>query len=318
MKTLTEFSVVMLQRGAAARTAKTAEGIAAEAMAEAVATALGLPAERAQRLLEALDVVGGDLDKIRLVRVFQGEKGPVGATSVGEFHYALDRVVAGGGKRGGDRDRGGDRGGRGGDRGGRGGGGGGRGGGGGDRGGFGGERGPAKPRGLGALKALASGDKKEGGDRDDRARPGEIPRAGLGWVLTAAPRDPRGERKGPGRGGPRRDRGRPGGGPGGVRGDRRGPRPGGPGGPGGPGPDGANAAPGGDDRRPPRGPRGPRPDGPRGPRPDGPRGPRPDNRGPRPDRGPRPPMNAGAAPAVQAPATSEPAAAPTEPATDKS
>ena len=284
---------------------ETAEGIAAEAMTEAVATALAIPAERAQRLIEALDIVGGDLDKIRLVRVFQGEKGPIGATSVGEFHYALDRVVAGGGGkrgRGGDRDRGGDRGGRG-------------GGGGGDRGGFGGgERGPAKPRGLGALMALASGDKKDG-DRDDRARPGEIPRAGLGWVLTAAPRDPRGERKGPGRGGPRRDRGRPGGGPGGDR-DRRGPRPGGPGGPGGPGPDGANAgAPGGDDRRPPR---GPRPDGPRGPRPDGPRGPRPDNRGPRPDRGPRPPMNAGAAPAVQAPATSEPAAAPTEPAADKS
>jgi hypothetical protein len=220
MKTLTEFSVVMLQRGAAARSAKTAEGIAAEAMAEAVATALAIPADRAQRLLEALDVVGGDLDKVRLVRVFQGEKGPIGATSIGEFHYALDRVASGGGKRRDDRGDRGDRGGRGGDRGGRGGGGGG------DRGGFGGgDRGPAKPRGLGALKALASGDKKDGGDKDDRARPGEIPRAGLGWVLTAAPRDPRGERKGPGRGGPRRDRGRPGGGgPGGDR-DRRGPRP---------------------------------------------------------------------------------------------
>jgi hypothetical protein len=75
MKTLTEFSVVMLQRGAAARSAKTAVGIAAEAMTEAVATALAIPAERAQRD-RGPDIVGGDLDKIRLVRVFQGEKGP--------------------------------------------------------------------------------------------------------------------------------------------------------------------------------------------------------------------------------------------------
>ena len=312
MKTLTEFSTVMLQRGAAARTAKTAEGVAAEGMAEAIAGALTIPAERAQRLLEAIDIVGADLDKVRLVRVFQGEKGPLGATSVGEFHYAMDRVVVGGGRK--RDDRGGDRGGRGGDRGGRGGGGGGGGGGGrggGGPGGFGGERGPAKPRGLSSLMNLAGGDKKD--DREDRARPGEIPRAGLGWVLTAAARDPRGERKGPpGRGGPRRDR--PGGGPGGDR-DRRGPRPGGA--PGAPGADGANAgAPGGDDRRPPRGPRGPRPDGPRGPRPDGPRGPRAD--GPRPDRGPRnPPVNTQAPAAVSAPATPDAAAAASEPAADK-
>src|SRR5689334_12297535 len=94
----------------------------------AVAEALGLQPERAARLLEALYVVGGSIDQVRLVRVFQGEKGPHGAVTRGEFHYVVDRVARKG--RGGDRrdDRGGDRGGRGGregrggDRGGRGGG----------------------------------------------------------------------------------------------------------------------------------------------------------------------------------------------------
>lgn len=316
MKTLTEFSTVMLRRGAAVRAAKTTEGVPAEAMAEAIATAITVPAERAQRLLEALDLVG-DVEKVRLVRVFQGEKGPPGATAVGEFHYAIDRVVAGGGGRRSDRgDRpGGDRGGRGGgDRGG-----GGRGGGGGDRGGMGGgERGPPKPRGLSSFKAGAVTERKE----DDRARPGEVPRAGMGWVLTAAPRDARAERKGGGGGGPRgprRDRpggdrpgGRgPGGGGGGPGGDRgRGPRP--PGDPGAPGAEQQNVGPGGDGRG--RGPGGgggpgggPRPEGdrgPRGPRPDGPRGPRPEGQ-----RGPRPPMNTGGGDAVQAPAP-QPASTP--------
>ncbi|HVK75612.1 MAG TPA: hypothetical protein VM734_19915, partial [Kofleriaceae bacterium] len=105
MKTLTEFSIVMLRRGAEARAAKTAEGVAAEGMAEAISGGIGIPAERAARLIEALDVVGDGLDKVRLVRVYQGEKGPAGATSVGEFHYAIDRVVsANQGRRGGRGD----------------------------------------------------------------------------------------------------------------------------------------------------------------------------------------------------------------------
>src|SRR5262249_20722944 len=158
--------------------------------------------DRAQRLIEALDVVGTGLDHVRLVRVFQGEAGPPGATSIGEFHYAVDRVSRPGGDRrgrGGDR---GDRGGRGGGRGDRGFGGGGGGGGCGDR------RGPPKPRGLGSLKASA-GKKEPEEEREERPQRGEIPRAGVGWVLTAAPRDARddrgGGRRGPGRG-PRRGR----------------------------------------------------------------------------------------------------------------
>lgn len=327
MKTLTEFSTVMLRRGAAVRSAKTTEGVAPEGLAEAIASEMSVTPERAQRLIEALDLVG-DVEKVRLVRVFQGEKGPPGATSVGEFHYAVDRVAqAGGGRRGGrDGDRGG-RGGRDGDRGGRGGGGGGGGGRGGDRGGMGGgDRGPPKPRGLSSFKAGAVVEKKE----DERVRAGEVPRAGMGWVLTAAPRDPRGDRDrkgGRGPGGPRRDRRGPGGG-GGPGGDRgRGPRPGGgPGGPGGPGGEqqaggpGGPGGPGGDDRRPRRG-RGPGGGpgggdrGPRGPRPEGDRGPR----GPRPDgpRGPRPPMNTGAPDAVQAPAPQAAPEAPAETPSDK-
>jgi hypothetical protein len=253
MKTLTEFSVIVLKRAAAVRAAKAAEGLEGDALTEAIATELGVQPDRAARLLEALDVVGGDLERVRLVRVYQGEKGPFGAVTKGEgaeaFHYALDRVVGGGS--GGGRGRG-DRGGRGGrggdrdDRRGGGGGGGPRGGGGGGGGGFGGDRGPPKPRGLGSLRA--PGDSAPQERRDDRAGPGEIPRAGIGWQVQYAPRDPRGDRgrggPGRGRGGPRRGRGPggPGGGGdgGGGGGDRRGPRvdrgrgygpgPGGPGG----------------------------------------------------------------------------------------
>ncbi len=162
MKTLTEFSPILLRHGREVLAAKAAEGLEGEALNEAVAAALSLSPERTTRLLEALEVVG-DLGAIRLVRVFQGEAGPSGSMSRGEFHYVVDRVVtaiAG-------RDRR-DRGGRGGGRGDR------RGGGG---------RGAGAPR----------------GDRDDGPRGGpragaadrQTPRAGEGWQLTSAPRDPR-------------------------------------------------------------------------------------------------------------------------------
>ena len=293
MKTLTEFSTLTLRKAAEARAsfrgapahaapaAETpAEGDApaaeGEPPAEAakpadpaidhVATTLGVQPDRAARLLEALDIVGGNIDAIRLVRVYQGETGPHGAVSRGEFHYVLDRV-AGPQKARRDRDeRGGDRGGRGGDRGGRGGGGGGGGGG-----GFGGRGDRDKPRGLGSL---VHGAVKEEKKDDDRPGRGEMPRAGIGWQLTAAPRDFGGEGRGKGRGGPRRGPG----GPGGDRRDRRGP-----GGPGGPG--------GGRDRgpRPPRlGPDGqPLPFEARNDR--GPRGGGGGDRGPRPPRPPREP-----------------------------
>ena len=78
MKTLTEFSSILLRRGHEVRTAKAAQGLEAEALNEAVAAELSLPPERAVRLLEAIDAVG-DLGAIRLVRVYQGEAGPAGS-----------------------------------------------------------------------------------------------------------------------------------------------------------------------------------------------------------------------------------------------
>ncbi|HET9989834.1 MAG TPA: hypothetical protein VFQ65_14980, partial [Kofleriaceae bacterium] len=183
-----------------------AEGAAAPTPAEddpvvkAVSEAVGVQPDRAQRLIEALDIIGDRIDQVRLVRVFQGEKGPHGAVSRGEFHYMIDRVAGSQRRRDDRRD---DR------RGGRGGGGGGGdrgrgGGGGGGGGGFGGDRGPPKPRGLGSLKfSDAKPDAKS--DGDDRPGRGEMPRAGIGWQLTAAPRDFSGGGRGRGPGGPRND-----------------------------------------------------------------------------------------------------------------
>ncbi len=246
--------------------------VADDPAAAAVAEAVGVPADRGQRLIEALDIIGDRIDQVRNVRVFQGETGPHGAITRGEFHYVIDRV-AGSAKRRDDRGRGGDRGGRG-ERGGGGGGGGG-----GGRGGFGGER-RDKPRGLGSLKFGAKTDDKD--PRDERVGRGEMPRAGIGWQLQSAPRDAadrgRGPR-GPGRGRPDRDRGRGFGRGPGPGGDRRGPGPGGEGG--GPGREQRDARGPGGDRGSPGGDRG----GPRGPRPD--RGPRPEgaprHEGPRPE-----------------------------------
>lgn len=197
----------------------------ADPAVEAVATACGVQGDRAMRLLEALDIVGGDIDRVRLVRVYQGEKGPHNAVSRGEFHYVIDRVAGPArGRRDSRTGRGGERGGRGGERADRGGGGGG----GGAGGSYGG--GDRKPRGLGSLKFGAPTEAKD--PRDDRPGRGEMPRAGIGWQLTSTPRTFADSDRGPGRGrgpggrGPRgRDRNGPGGrdrnGPGGR--DRNGP-----------------------------------------------------------------------------------------------
>ncbi|HEY6040056.1 MAG TPA: hypothetical protein VIV58_37495, partial [Kofleriaceae bacterium] len=96
-----------------------AEGAAAPTPAEddpvvkAVSEAVGVQPDRAQRLIEALDIIGDRIDQVRLVRVFQGEKGPHGAVSRGEFHYVIDRVAGSQRRRDDRRDdrRGGDRGG---------------------------------------------------------------------------------------------------------------------------------------------------------------------------------------------------------------
>src|SRR5690606_34538709 len=133
-----------------------------EAAIAAVAEALSVQPDRAARLVEALDIIGDRIDEVRLVRVFQGEKGPQGAVSRGEFHYVIDRVATA--QRGRRDDRRGDRRGeRRGDRGER-------------RGGFGGRGDRDKPRGLGSLKAgAAKEDKKD----DERPGRGEMPRAGI-------------------------------------------------------------------------------------------------------------------------------------------
>jgi hypothetical protein len=250
MKTITEFSTVALRRAAAAKLSNaTLEG---DALTEALAAALSIPAERVPRVLETLEIVGDRIERVRLVRVFQGEKGPHGAESRGEFHYSVDYIMSNKPKAD-SRDEG---------RGGR------SGGGGGGPGGPGGRGDRDKPKGLGSLKALLNKDSAPAVDGDDRPARGEMPRAGMGWQLTSAPREFR-DGGGAGRGGPKR---------GGPRRDNRGP--GGPSGPGG-------------DR-----PRGPRMDG--GQRtsqprlgPDGqplpPRGPRMDARDGRNDGAPRPP-----------------------------
>lgn len=211
MRTLTEFSGVVARRALEVRAAKAAEGLEGEALAEAIGAEVGVSGDRLARLVELVDLAGDKLGNVRLVRVFQGETAPSGAMSVGEFHYVLDRMAAPPRPDRGDRDdrRGGREGGRR-DRPG----GGGRGGPGGGAGG----RGPGGARGRDGF----------GGDRGERVNPREVPVAGAGWMMTRAPRDPDEDRRGPRRGGPRRDR------PPGDRrdrgpgGDRRGPRRGGP------------------------------------------------------------------------------------------
>jgi hypothetical protein len=306
---LTEFSGVVARRALEVRAAKVAEGLEADALAEAIGAEVGVTGDRLARLLELVDVAGEKLGNVRLVRVFQGETAPPSAMSVGEFHYVLDRMAAPARPDRGDRDdRRGGRGGPGGPgRGGPGGPGrGGPGGGGPGRGGPGGARGPGG----------------FGGDRGERVNPREVPVAGAGWMMTRAPRDPDEDRRGPRRGGPRRDR------PPGERrdrgpgGDRRGPPRGGPprprqegaapGAPAGAGPGSAaphlgpkaevrvGDAPGGDPRRRRRGGRG-----------------RGRGGGPRPEGTTPPPSQAQPAPDGAAPPPESPAAAP-EPSTEPS
>lgn len=174
------------ESGAAAEQSGEAAGeardFAADPAIAAVAAACGVQPDRAARLLEALDIVNRDLDRVRLVRVYQGEKGPHNAVSRGEFHYVVDRVAAP------PRERRNNKAGHGGppgrdnrdnrDRPSGGGAGGGAGGSfrGSDR----------KPRGLGSLKFGAVTETKD--PNDERPGRGEMPRAGIGWQLTPSPR----------------------------------------------------------------------------------------------------------------------------------
>jgi translation initiation factor IF-2 len=57
---------------------------------EAVSKATGTKEERLSRLRDALKVVGGKAERVRLVRVFAGEEPVPGATKIGEHQYTVD------------------------------------------------------------------------------------------------------------------------------------------------------------------------------------------------------------------------------------
>jgi hypothetical protein len=57
---------------------------------EAVGKATGTKEDRLSRLREALRVVGGKAERVRLVRVFAGEEPVPGATKIGEHQYTVD------------------------------------------------------------------------------------------------------------------------------------------------------------------------------------------------------------------------------------
>jgi hypothetical protein len=275
MKTLTEFSGIVLRQAAEARERVAATGVEGEALAEALATDLSIAAERAARLLEAIDTAGAKLDSVRLIRVYQGETAPPKARTVGEFHYLIDFIATAPARGRGGRP-------------------------GSDRGGPGGRGKPRSsgPGGGGGFGGAGFGGGGFGRDRDDRGadRPGpgeKMPTVGAGWMVTRAPREDDGRaRKGPprkgARPGPKRDAK-----PGGDRAPRRGAGPGGGRGPRPPAPQGERAgfAPTGD--APPatgEGRTGDAATGAPGPRSDGARpGPRPP-RGPNARREPRMPV----------------------------
>src|SRR4051794_21117627 len=113
MKTITEFSGSTLRQAAQAKAKLTGEGVAAEQLGEQLGTDVGVSGDRLARLLEALEVAGEKVDKVRLVRVFAATDEPKGSKKIGEFNYLLDMMPAaqphGGGGR--DRDKRGGRGG---------------------------------------------------------------------------------------------------------------------------------------------------------------------------------------------------------------
>jgi hypothetical protein len=196
LKTLTEFSSVLINQAREVLGEPTLTEAELEAQKTAIETKLGIAGDRVERLIEVIKNAGDKLKNARLVRVFQGEKAPPGSISVGEFHYVIDRAAAPKPQRSGRGDKRGDRRG-GGER---------RGGGGFGGGGFGGG-GPGGARGKGPGK---------GGPAFERVRPGEVPKGGYGWTLTREPggddrkrggkRPPRGRKPGGDR--PRDDRGR--------------------------------------------------------------------------------------------------------------
>src|SRR3982750_2816803 len=174
MKTITEFSGTLLRDAARIRQSHRpppargeVEGGAAEprgpppvdesavrASAE-IEEKMGIKGDRLARLMEALEVMRGRADNVRLVRVMSGEDPPPSAKKQGDFYYVVDLQPRpeSRGRHGGrdDRDRGRDRGG------GRGGGGGGR-----PGGGPGGAKG-SRPGGGFEMGSGRGGDRDRGG-----------------------------------------------------------------------------------------------------------------------------------------------------------
>src|SRR5262249_4936846 len=144
-----------------------AEGVTPEALGERLGVEVGVSGDRAVRLVEALEAVGPDPSRVRLVRVFSGGEQPKGATKGAEHHYLVDLQPATPAGKGAGRESG---------RGRRFDGGGGR-------------------RGEGERGGGGPGE----GERGPREERGSLPRAGMGWVLTRDPSALREERRGRGR-----------------------------------------------------------------------------------------------------------------------
>ena len=98
MKTLTEFSGVIVRKAHQVRSQGAADGKDEAALSESVGAAVGMKGDRLARLIEALQFVK-QADNVRQIRVYQGEKGPAGCQTVGEYHYVLELLQSGSSKR---------------------------------------------------------------------------------------------------------------------------------------------------------------------------------------------------------------------------
>src|SRR5438309_4845628 len=113
LRTVTEFSSLLIRQASEAKAKLVGEGIAAEQLGEKIGEAIGVVGDRLARLVEAVEAVGERATRVRLVRVFGGESEPRGGVKVGEHFYVVDlqpdaggggrRDARGGGGRGGDR-----------------------------------------------------------------------------------------------------------------------------------------------------------------------------------------------------------------------